>query len=87
MGIRAALGVTAGAVALILILWAAKSPKGIRYLFLTSLEGLAAFCAVNLIGVITGVTVAVNFYTLPTAMLCGIPGVISLLMFNYILNQ
>ncbi len=86
MGVRLILGIMAGIVVLVIIIWALKSPRGVRYLFVTALEGAAAFFAVNLIGVITGVTIAVNFYTLPTALVCGLPGVISLLALNYILR-
>ena len=75
-----------GAAAVIIIVWAVKSPRGFRCLFITALEGAAAFFAVNLIGIITGITIAVNTCTLTAAMLCGLPGVISLLMLNYILR-
>lgn len=86
MGVKVVLGVCAGIAILIIMVWVLKTPRGVRCLLITALEGAAAFFAVNLIGVITGVTIAVNFYTLPTAFICGLPGVISLLTLQYILR-
>ncbi len=46
--------------------------KGI---FASIFQGVAALYAVKLLGLLTGVTVAVNWYTLGTAAVLGSPGV------------
>jgi hypothetical protein len=38
--------------------------------------------AVNVLGLITGVTIAVNWYTLLTASLFGIPSVITIVLLD-----
>ena len=46
--------------------WVVKSEKGATSFALSALQGIAALFAVNLTGMITGVTIAVNWYTLLT---------------------
>ncbi len=47
-------------------------------------QGVASLLAVNVAGMLTGVTVAVNPVTLGTVSLLGIPGTIGLLLLNTI---
>ncbi|MBR6620602.1 MAG: pro-sigmaK processing inhibitor BofA family protein [Clostridia bacterium] len=42
-------------------------------------QGVAALYAVKLLGLVTGVSVAVNWYTLGTAAVLGSPGVVLML--------
>ena len=56
--------------------WMVKSEKGATSFALSALQGLAAMFAVNLTGLITGVTIAVNWYTIATFIVLGLPGVI-----------
>ena len=44
-------------------------------LFATVFQGIAALYAVKLVGLATGISVAVNWYTLGTAAVLGSPGV------------
>lgn len=68
------------------IWWMIKSEKGATSFFLSALQGIAALCAVNLTGMITGVTVAVNWYTIISTVILGMPGVIGTLALNFIFH-
>ena len=65
--------------------WMIKSEKGATCFAVSALQGLAAVFAVNLAGLVTGITLAVNWYTLGTAVLLGLPGVITALWLNLLL--
>ena len=66
------------------IWWMIKSERGATSFVLSALQGIAAMCAVNLTGMITGVTVAVNWYTIISTVVLGLPGVIGTLALNFI---
>lgn len=66
------------------LLWIFKSPKGVRSFLISALQGLAALFAVNLSGMVTGVSVALNYWTAGVSAVLGLPGVISLLIMNII---
>ena len=68
------------------LLWIFKSPKGGRSFLISALQGLAALFAVNLSGMVTGVTVALNYWTAGVAALLGLPGVICSVVLNFIFN-
>ncbi len=68
-------------------LWIVKSPKGGRSFLLSALQGLAALFAVNLSGMVTGVNVALNYWTAGTAAVLGLPGVICTVILNFIFNN
>lgn len=65
--------------------WMIKSEKGATCFAVSALQGLAAVFAVNLAGLVTGITLTVNWYTLGTAVLLGLPGVITALGLNLLL--
>ncbi len=65
--------------------WMIKSEKGATSFFLSALQGVAALFAVNLTGLVTGVTVAVNWYTVAASAILGLPAVIGTLVLNLIL--
>ena len=65
--------------------WMIKSEKGATCFAVSALQGLAAVFAVNLAGLVTGITLAVNWYTLGTAVLLGLPGGITALGLNLLL--
>lgn len=65
--------------------WMVKSEKGATSFALSALQGIAAMFAVNLTGLITGVTIAVNWYTIATYIVLGMPGVIGTLILNFIM--
>lgn len=66
--------------------WVVKSERGARSFAVSALQGLAAMCAVNLTGLATGVTVAVNWYTILSSVILGLPGVIGMLAMNLFLK-
>ena len=62
--------------------WMIKCEKGGRCFLLSAFQGVAAMFAVNLTGFVTGVVLSVNWYTLLTSAVMGIPGVTSLLLLD-----
>ena len=65
--------------------WVVKSERGATSFVLSAMQGIAALFAVNLTGMITGVTIAVNWYTVLSYVILGLPGVIGTLMLNFIM--
>ncbi len=61
---------------------AATNKRGFTALFLNALGGIAALFAVNLTGLMTGIQLSVNRWSLGTGALLGVPGVISMLVLN-----
>ena len=61
-----------------------KSGHFIKSLFLSAIQGITAVAAVNLAGLITGVSIGVNVFNLIFACLAGIPGVILILVFKFL---
>ena len=59
-----------------------KSKSFIKSLFVSALQGIVALFGINAIGAFTGVTVAVNTYTLVSCSLLGVPAVISALLLD-----
>lgn len=67
-----------------LIIWRIMKWGGGRAFLLSSLQGLAALSAVNLLGTVTGISVALNILSILTAVLCGLPGIAGLLIADLI---
>lgn len=65
--------------------WMIKSEKGASSFTVSALQGIAALFAVNLTGIVTGITLSVNWYTLAACVLLGLPGVITTLGLNLLL--
>lgn len=66
--------------------WMIKCEKGGKCVMLSALQGVAAIFAVNIIGMVSGVSLSVNWYTLGTGALLGVPGIIGMLMMNAFYN-
>ena len=64
--------------------WMIKNYKGGITFIKSAFQGLAGMFAVNLIGMISGVTIAVNWYSIVSFIILGLPGVIGALMLNLI---
>ncbi len=60
-----------------------KSGRPFKSLFFSAFQGLASMLAVNALGLLTGVTLAVNWYTIVACVCLGIPGSISLLLLDF----
>ena len=61
-----------------------RSGRFFGALFSSAVQGAVSLLAVNVAGMLTGVTVAVNPVTLTAVSLLGIPGTIGLLLLNAI---
>lgn len=64
---------------LMLLIFSVKSGKTLKTLLLSALSGLAVMVAVNLTERFTGISIAVNGWTVASSALLGIPGVLGLL--------
>ncbi len=72
-------------VLLIPIITMFKKGSFFKSIFLSAFQGLAALLAVNALGLLTGVTLAVNWYTVLAAVCLGIPASISMLVLDIIM--
>lgn len=66
--------------------WMIKNEKGGISFIKSAFQGLAGMFAVNLVGMVTGVTIAVNWYSMASFVILGLPGVIGALMLNFIFS-
>ena len=67
-----------GAIAVLLSML--RSRRLLRCLLLTVVSGVAALYAVNALGLLAGVTLSVNWFSLAVGALGGAPGVVALLL-------
>ncbi len=82
-GLKIAVCAFVGVAVVAVLFTAVKAKRGARSFFISALQGVAAMFAVNLTGLVTGVTVAVNWYSLGAAVLCGLPGIVAMLVLDY----
>lgn len=68
--------------ALAVYITAVKSGHFFKSLISTVFQGLASLLAVNVIGLLTGVTVALNWYTIAFSCVFGTPACIALLFLD-----
>ncbi len=66
--------------------WTVKSEHGGRAFIISAAQGIASIFAVNLIGTVSGVLIPVNWYTLGTGAILGLPGITAALFMNCILR-
>lgn len=62
-----------------------KKGSFLKSLFISAFQGIISLLAVNALGLLTGVTIALNVYTAAAAVIFGLPGCITMLVFNIIL--
>ncbi|MBQ7540812.1 MAG: pro-sigmaK processing inhibitor BofA family protein [Clostridia bacterium] len=74
------------AAALAVLIAFARTGRFIRCVLSSAVQGLVSLLAVNVLGTLTGVTVAVNPYTLGAVGLLGMPGTISLVLLNTVFH-
>ena len=67
---------------IVILITMLRTKRFFTMLFLTALQGLAAFFAVNFVGGFFGVHLAMNWGHLGISALGGMPGVILLLLVN-----
>ena len=75
-----------GGGALAILVSMLRSRKLIRYLLLSAMSGVAALYAVNAVGLLTGMRLAVNWLTLGVSAAGGVPGVVALLLGDILLK-
>ncbi len=85
IGLTVALYAAGIAAALVILGAMLRSGHAFKALLMSVLQGVAALFAVNVLGTLTGVTLAVNWWTLGISSLGGTAGVILLLVLNVIL--
>jgi len=63
-----------------------RSRRLVRYLLLSVLSGVAALYAVNAVGLLAGIRLAVNWLTLGVSAVMGPPGVAAMLLADVMLR-
>ena len=61
-----------------------RSGHFFKSLFTTAIQGIASLAAVNITGLLTGVTLSLNWYTILTVSLFGLPSTIALTILKFI---
>lgn len=64
-----------------------KSERFFRSLFLSAVSGIGSLFAVNIASAVTGVSLAVNLFTLLVSGIGGVPGTVFLLLSDVIINK
>ena len=72
---------------IILLFVLIKGKKIFRCFFSSALQGIAAMFAVNVLGMVTGLHIAVNWYTIGFSVIFGTPGVIALTVAQFIFSR
>ncbi len=67
---------------LAVIYFAYKSGNPIKSIIKSVFQGVISLMAVNVLGLMTGVTIAVNWYTLSCVCLFGLPSTITLVLLD-----
>lgn len=62
-----------------------KKGSFLKSLFISAFQGIISLLAVNALGLLTGVTIALNAYTASAAVIFGLPGCIAMLALDLIL--
>jgi hypothetical protein len=73
-----------GALAVFIAMY--KSEHFVKSLLLTAFQGIASMLCVNALGLVTGVTIAVNWYTIATVSFFGMPSCIALTIMQLIIR-
>ena len=61
-----------------------KSGKPVSSLLKSALSGIVSLIAVNVTGLVTGVTLSLNWYTIAAVSVLGLPGAILLTLLKFI---
>ena len=63
-----------------------KSKHILRNIISSTFQGLMSLLAVNVIGLLTGISIAINWYTIAFVSVFGMPSCIALLLIDVILR-
>lgn len=61
-----------------------RTGKPMRGILVTGLQGVCALAAVDIAGIFTGVSLALNVFTGGVALILGLPGIVGVLLLNLI---
>lgn len=86
-GMKTVLIIFLAAAALAITVFAVTNRRGFSALILNAIGGAAALFAVNIAGLATGIQLSVNRWSLGAGALLGVPGVISMLVLDIVLNK
>lgn len=75
-----------GVAAVTILIACLRSGHFVRSVLSSAIQGIVSLLAVHVAGALTGVTIAVNAYTLCAVGLMGLPGTISLVLLDCILR-
>ena len=78
--------IVGGVIALAVLVAACLTRKPVRSLFSSALQGICALAAVNVLSVFSGVTIGLTAFTTYMATVLGLPGVITLLCLQAIMQ-
>lgn len=72
---------------IILLIVMIKGKKFFRCFFSSAFQGIAAMFAVNVLGTVTGLHLAVNWYTIAFSVVFGTPGVIAMTVAHFLFSK
>ncbi len=84
MGVTIVLWCVAAGGGIAVLIGAVKTGRPIRSLFGSALQGASALAAVNVTGMLTGVSLGLNALSGIACAVAGVPGVITLLLLKLI---
>ncbi len=87
MGTKILLIAALAVVAVTLAVFVLTKKHGIAALLLNALGGIAALFAVNITGLVTGIQLAVNRWSLIAGAALGVPGVVSMLVLDILFKK
>lgn len=77
----------AGLVALFILIALVRSGRFLRCFLFSIITGNAALFVISYLGAFTGITLTFNLFTVGTASLLGIPGVLAMLLIRLLLSM
>ena len=66
----------------IVLFFSLKNGRFIKTTLSNALSGILSMIAVNVVGLLTGVTISLNWYTIAFTAMFGIPGTITFVILN-----
>ncbi|MBR7091581.1 MAG: pro-sigmaK processing inhibitor BofA family protein [Clostridia bacterium] len=86
-GLKVGIGLVLAACGVVLLFSLAFIHRPVRRLLSGALQGLCALAAVNILAGVTGVSLGLNVYSGTVCCLLGLPGVVSLLLAEWLLGR
>lgn len=80
MGMSILTGATIGAGMLAVLTVMVRTGRPVRQILTSLVEGVCAIAAVDIIGIFTGISVGISWFSVASCAAFGMPGVISMLL-------